>query len=150
MLYSETRPVVVYAHPFSLNKSMVSMFCMFVQDWSKKKRPMLPQEMRGTHSQKSNFATMRHLGIIDSLPGKNEGWFPTEKGLQFFAAKIPLTMPVFHLQEETLPEDHPAYAMPFCKKRVTKYIYDIDAVAYRQVQDWQRIMSESEPFSEPF
>jgi hypothetical protein len=136
-LYSELREVRVFAHPFTMNKGMVSMFCMFVEDYQVNKKAMTPKEMRGTHSQKSNFATMRHYGIIDSV-SKGEGWFPTEKGMRFFHGEESITMPVFHMADETLPETHVVYER--CKKRVTKFIHEIDETRYVQVKEWQDAM----------
>lgn len=139
MIYSEQRMVEVFAHPLSLNKSMVNMFCMFVEDYLKAKRPLVNKEMRGTHSQFCNFSYLRHLGLID-FAGKNEGWWPTEKGLRFYRGEVALTLPVFHMNNELLPETHETYRPPYCKKRVTKFIHEIDETRYKQVQEWQAAM----------
>lgn len=148
-MYSEPRTVIVFAHAFNLNKSMVSMFCMFAENYLTHKRPLHPKEMIGTHSQKANFATMRHLGIIESTT-KGEGWFLTPTGLLFLRGEITLDLPVLHMAEKTLPRNHIAYSPAFLKKGTTKkYIYDIDKIRYTQVKEWQASMRDQPILLQP-
>lgn len=139
MIYKETRTIEVFAQPFSLNKGMVSAFCALVEMYQREKRPIQKKELGLPNAQYTNFATMKYFGII-AMRDKGSGWWPTEKGLRFYRGEIGLTMPVYHMDNVLLPDDHPAYSPPYCKKRETKYIYHIDETRYKQIEEWQAEM----------
>jgi hypothetical protein len=142
MKYQETCPhcagvIACYTH--NINRLMIIAFQKLVEKYLHTKQPVnINTDLELDHNQKCNLPKMQYYGLIVKVP---DGWAVTNRGLKFYYNELPVLMPVATLNNETIPDDHPAWKT-HKKPRVEKYISQIDGYIYKKRPEYQQEKSK--------
>ncbi len=127
---------VATAYMVSLNTDWLNAFIAMMEFYLTKKRMVnINQELGLSHDQISNFNKLQHFGLVKKS-GKDGFWLPTEFGIRFFRAEVPVLSCVAEIEGKVLPSNH-EYWKKRRKQPVPLFIYEIKDSNYKRRPEYQ-------------
>lgn len=98
--------ITAYTH--NLNQPMAEAFCQMVKFYLDHRRGAnLDKDLNLTKNQFANFQKLRYFGLTINT---DNGWVPTQKGMQFYRGEISILRTVATMNNAVLPRDHEAWS----------------------------------------
>lgn len=133
------------AYTTSLNQPMVIAFNQLVEYYLANRQPCnINKDLDLDHNQIANFQKLKYFGIVQNIDSKAQ-WIPTQKGLNFYYGNEPVIMPQAHLNNEALPDHHPAWQTHNGERKKVFITEIVDTWPYKQKEEYRAEKGSSVP-----
>lgn len=95
----------------------------------------LQKDLNLTINENNNFQKLQYFDLVFRIEG--QGWFPTQKGIDFICGDTQVPDRVATINSEVLPDTHPAWETS-SKRPMLIAVWEVDQESYKKREEYQK------------